>query len=120
MSKMTTIDYAFHIHTSRCRHASLEPAELKEMVKTIRNIELAISGSGIKEPSASENKNRAIARKSLHLREDLKKDTVLQAHHLMALRPGDGISPMDIDQVIGKKIIEDKPQGVKLTWEDIR
>lgn len=100
--------------------ASLEPAELKEMVKTIRNIELAISGSGIKEPSASENKNRAIARKSLHLREDLKKDTVLQAHHLMALRPGDGISPMDIDQVIGKKIIEDKPQGVKLTWEDIR
>ena len=53
-------------------------------------------------------------------REDLKKDTVLQAHHLMALRPGDGISPMDIDQVIGKKIIEDKPQGVKLTWEDIR
>ncbi len=40
------------------------------------------------------------------LREDLKKDTVLQAHHLMALRPGDGISPMDIDQVIGKKIIE--------------
>lgn len=100
--------------------ASLEPTELKEMVKTIRNIELAISGSGIKEPSASENKNRAIARKSLHLREDLKKDTVLQAHHLMALRPGDGISPMDIDQVIGKKIIEDKPQGVKLTWEDIR
>ena len=100
--------------------ASLEPTELKEMVKTIRNIELAISGSGIKEPSASENKNRAIARKSLHLREDLKKDTVLQAHHLIALRPGDGISPMDIDQVIGKKIIEDKPQGVKLTWEDIR
>lgn len=38
----------------------------------------------------------------------------------MALRPGDGISPMDIDQVIGKKIIEDKPQGVILTWEDIR
>lgn len=100
--------------------ASLEPTELKEMVKTIRNIELAISGSGIKEPSASENKNRAIARKSLHLKEDLKKGTVLQAHHLMALRPGDGISPMDIDQVIGKKIIEDKPQGVKLTWEDIR
>lgn len=53
--------------------ASLEPAELKEMVQTIRNIELAISGSGIKEPSASEIKNRAIARKSLHLKEDLKK-----------------------------------------------
>ncbi|WP_445715187.1 N-acetylneuraminate synthase [Flavobacterium sp.] len=99
--------------------ASLEPTELKEMVKTIRNIELAISGSGIKEPSESENKNRAIARKSLHLKEDLKKGTVLQAHHLMALRPGDGISPMDIDQVIGKKIIEDKSHGVKLTWEDL-
>jgi len=47
--------------------ASLEPDELKAMVKAIRNIELAISGNGVKKPSESEIKNITIARKSIHL-----------------------------------------------------
>ena len=46
--------------------ASLEPDELKAMVSAIRNIEEAIGGSGIKEPSESEMKNLNIVRKSLH------------------------------------------------------
>jgi N,N'-diacetyllegionaminate synthase len=45
--------------------ASIEPGELKAMVHAIRNIELAISGTGIKEPSESEIKNMAVARKSI-------------------------------------------------------
>ena len=48
--------------------ASLEPDELKQMVASIRNIELAISGNGIKEPSESEKKNISIVRKSLHFK----------------------------------------------------
>ena len=47
--------------------ASLEPHELVKMVKSIRNIEKAISGNGIKEASLSEIKNKIIARKSIHL-----------------------------------------------------
>jgi len=53
--------------------ASLEPEELKSMVKAIRNIELAISGSGIKEPSDSEMKNMAIARKSIVAKTSIQK-----------------------------------------------
>ena len=47
--------------------ASLDPLELKQMVKSIRNIERALSGSGIKEASESELKNIQIARKSIHI-----------------------------------------------------
>ena len=53
--------------------ASLTPEELKLMVVSIRNIEFAISGSGIKEPSLSEQKNSLIARKSIHTNKLIKK-----------------------------------------------
>ena len=51
--------------------ASLEPDELKAMVNAIRNIELALSGNGEKEPSSSEIKNKTIARKSIHLKKNV-------------------------------------------------
>jgi N-acetylneuraminate synthase/N,N'-diacetyllegionaminate synthase len=99
--------------------ASLEPFELKEMVKAIRNIELAISGNGIKEPSESEFKNIAIARKSIHLSKDLPQGHILTDEDLIALRPGDGISPMQWDNVIGKKLIIDGQKNDKLSFSDI-
>lgn len=82
--------------------ASLEPAELKAMVESIRNIEQAISGSGIKVPSPSELKNIAIARKSIVAAKPIKKGDFLSEDNLTAKRPGDGISPMEWDQVIGR------------------
>lgn len=99
--------------------ASLEPEELKAMVSGIRNVELAISGSGIKEPSESEKKNILIARKSLHAKHDLKKGQFIKASDLIALRPGSGISPMDFDQVVGKVLGEDIPAGSTLEWNQI-
>lgn len=84
--------------------ASLEPSELKNMIKAIRNVELAMTGSGIKEPSQSELNNISIVRKSLHFRNDLQSGHVVNAHDLIALRPGFGISPMQIEMYIGKKI----------------
>jgi N-acetylneuraminate synthase/N,N'-diacetyllegionaminate synthase len=84
--------------------ASLEPSELKNMIKAIRNVELALTGSGIKEPSQSELNNISIVRKSLHFRSDLLSGHVVNAHDLIALRPGFGISPMQIEMYIGKKI----------------
>jgi N,N'-diacetyllegionaminate synthase len=98
--------------------ASLEPSELKDMVKAIRNIELAISGSGLKEPSKSELKNKAIARKSIHLTKDLPKGHVLTDDDLIALRPGDGISPMEWESVVGKKLVQDMKGYDKLSFSD--
>jgi N,N'-diacetyllegionaminate synthase len=99
--------------------ASLEPSELKQMVLAIRNIELAISGSGLKEPSASEINNIQIARKSIHISHPIPKGTILNQTHLSMKRPGDGISPMDIDKIIGKIIMLDLDSDSKLQWEHL-
>lgn len=87
--------------------ASLEPHELKSMVDAIRNIELAISGNGEKEPSPSELKNIAIARKSIVAKEDIKIGAIFTDENITVKRPGTGISPMKWDQVIGKKASQD-------------
>lgn len=87
--------------------ASLEPAELKEMCFAIRNIEKAISGSGLKEPSESEMKNIAIARKSIVAKTDINKGDIFSEDNLTVKRPGDGISPMKWDNLIGKVARED-------------
>jgi N,N'-diacetyllegionaminate synthase len=84
--------------------ASLEPDELKEMVTAIRNIEKAISGSGKKEPSPSEHKNKEVARKSIHTARSMQAGEIINEEDIIALRPGNGISPMEWEEVIGKKI----------------
>lgn len=99
--------------------ASLTPEELKQMVTSIRNIELAISGNGIKEPSESEKKNINIARKSIHLQNELSSGQIIKSNDLIMKRPGDGISPMQIDQIIGKKTLLDLKKDYKLTFKDI-
>ena len=100
--------------------ASLEPDELKLMVSAIRNIESAISGDGIKTPSQSELKNIEIARKSIHTSHDLKKGSILKETDLIPLRPGDGLSPMSWDEVVGKKLLKDLTAFHKLEATDFR
>lgn len=80
--------------------ASLEPDELTAMVAAIRNIEQAL-GSPIKQPSPSEAKNKAIARKSIVAKTAIKKGEQLTEANLAVKRPGTGISPMRWDEVLG-------------------
>ena len=82
--------------------ASLEPAELKSMVKSIRNIELAL-GNGIKKASNSEKKNIIIARKSIIAKCNIAKGEIFSENNITIKRPGNGISPMRWDEVIGQK-----------------
>ncbi|MFV5694898.1 N-acetylneuraminate synthase [Flavobacterium sp. LB3P122] len=99
--------------------ASLEPEELKAMVKAIRNIELALSGDGQKMPSGSETKNISIARKSIHLTKNLTKGHVVSEEDIISLRPGDGVSPMEWENIVGKKLVIDKKEDDKLFLSDI-
>jgi N-acetylneuraminate synthase len=99
--------------------ASLEPGELKAMVAAIRNIEMAIGGSGSKEPSPSELKNKEIARKSIHVSKDLPAGQVLTADDLIMKRPGNGISPMEMAAVVGKKLVKDLAADQMLSLEDL-
>lgn len=96
--------------------ASLEPHELKAMVKAIRNVEKAL-GDGNKQPAASEIKNIAIARKSVVAATALQAGTVLQPEMLTVKRPGNGISPMQIDELTGKVLKKDLQEDEVLQWE---
>ena len=87
--------------------ASLEPDELKNMVHSIRNIEKAIGGTGIKEPSESEIKNISIARKSIVAKTSIQKGDRFTEFNITTKRPGMGLSPMKWDEVIGKVACQD-------------
>ncbi len=80
--------------------ASLEPDELKAMVKGIRNIELAL-GSSIKKPSKSETPNIPIARKSIVANQSIKKGDMLSEDNLVIKRPANGMNPMRWDEIVG-------------------
>jgi len=86
--------------------ASLEPGELFEMVRSIRNIERAL-GSTLKQPSGSEQKNITIARKSIVASKRISKGEPFSEDNITVKRPGTGISPMQWDNVIGQKAIQD-------------
>jgi len=86
--------------------ASLEPDELKAMVKAIRNIELAL-GSPIKQPSKSEQPNMAVARKSLIAKIGINQGDKFTESNLTIKRPGTGISPMRWSEVIGQTAQKD-------------
>ena len=86
--------------------ASLEPEELKQMVRSIRNIERAM-GSGKKQPSPSEQKNISIARKSIVAKRKIKQGEQLTEDNLYIKRPGNGISPMRWYEIIGTAAVKD-------------
>ena len=81
--------------------ASSEPVELVAMVKAIRNIEVAL-GSDVKEPTMSEIKNAHIARKSILASQKIEKGEILSTVNLVVKRPGNGVSPMLWDRLIGQ------------------
>lgn len=81
--------------------ASIEPEELVEMVKAIRNVELAL-GNGVKESSESEKKNIEIVRKSIVAARRIKKGEIFSEDNITTKRPGTGISPMKWNDIIGK------------------
>lgn len=86
--------------------ASIEPKELVEMVRAIKNVVKAL-GTGAKQPSDSEKKNICIARKSIVAKCAIKKGQVFNEDNLTCKRPGSGISPMQWFDVIGQKAIRD-------------
>ena len=86
--------------------ASLEPDELKAMVKAIRNIEIAL-GSDVKQASPSEAPNIDIVRKSIVAKTDIKQGELFSQDNIIAKRAGKGISPMRWHEIIGTKAQKD-------------
>jgi N,N'-diacetyllegionaminate synthase len=104
--------------------ASLNPAELKEMVANIRNkvvvdIPKEILGSKNKILSDSEKKISEIARKSIVAKSKINKGVIITQDLLMIKRPGTGILPKDINKVLGKKTKNFISKDSLLSWEDL-
>ena len=94
--------------------ASLDPSELKKLVKAIRNIEIGL-GSAEKTPSESETENINIVRKSIVANNIIKKGDVFTEENITTMRPGTGISPMKWDDIIGTMSLKNYKKG-DLIW----
>lgn len=88
--------------------ASLEPEELARMVSAIRTVGAAL-GSGAKVVAPSEAPNIEVARKSIVAARDIRKGELLTPDNITVKRPGNGISPMRWDEVIGTVAVKDFP-----------
>lgn len=98
--------------------ASLEPDELKEMTRTIRNIERAL-GSGIKKPNKSEVKIQSIVKRKIVLAKDVEINHVLTENDLEYKRCENGIESKYYKNIIGKKVKRKIDADSPLMWEDI-
>lgn len=98
--------------------ASLEPSELKKMVKTIRNVEKAF-GIKRKEITDNEKKNIFYMRRSIHASIDIKTGEVIKANNIKITRPFDGIESWYIDIIIDKKIKNNIKKDDPIRWEDL-
>ena len=88
--------------------ASLDPTELAAMVKAVRHIEEAL-GSGDKTVAESERPNIEVARKSIVAAHDISAGETFTEDNITVKRPGNGISPMEWDNVIGRVAKQDFP-----------
>ena len=98
--------------------ASLQPAELAEMIAAIRSIERAL-GDGRKPPRPSETEMRDLVRKSLTARRDLVKSAVLTSDDVICPRPGTGIPPDQMEAALGRRLARDLPAGSTIAWADL-
>jgi N-acetylneuraminate synthase len=85
--------------------ASLEPRELRAMVRAIRDVEQAV-GTGEKVPAASEKKNIAVARRSIVAARGIRKGETFTPENIACKRPGTGASPMRYWDLLGTKAVK--------------
>ncbi len=92
---------------------SLEPQELSEMVRAIRIVERAL-GQPSYEPTPSESSSR-IFRRSLFVVENMKAGDVFTEQNVRSIRPGHGLPPRRLREILGKRATRDIPRGTPLT-----
>lgn len=98
---------------------AIEPEELKELVRQIRDVESAF-GDGLKlGPSDDEKEYYQKARRSIHAKTDIPKGTIITSEMLEVKRPGLGIRPKFIDLVVGRRALEDIEADRWITWDVI-
>ena len=95
--------------------ASLEPNELKEMIKAIRDVEMAL-GDGIKKPTKEEEEIKKVARRSIVAKVDIPEGAIITEDMLDVKRPGIGIEPKYKERIIGKRAKVNIEKDELITW----
>lgn len=96
---------------------SMEPDEFKEMVQMVRNTEKALGK--IKYKKNMSEKNDAPNRRSLFVVKDIKKGERITEENVRSIRPGYGLAPKYMEEVLGQKAVRDIMAGTPLAWEMI-
>lgn len=99
--------------------SSIEPAELSELVKGVA-IANSVKGDGYKNPAPCEKENINLIRKSIVASQPLTKGVKLTRDMVEIKRPLLGISPVDIDKIIGLTLMRDIEEDAPITWEDFK
>ncbi len=99
--------------------ASLEPQELSQMIKAIRNVEKGL-GNGVKKPTDDEIKIKRLVRKSIVAKEDIPQGSVITKEMIYIKRPGTGIEPKYLDKLLGKELVEDAKKDTLLKWNQLK
>ena len=98
--------------------ASLEPHELEDMVRKIRDVELLL-GDGIKRVMPVEHGSRALMRRSLVAARDILAGETISVDDVLAKRPGTGIPPGLTDSVVGRQARQAIEEDTLITWADL-
>ncbi len=97
---------------------SIEPKELKRLVKTTKECWEALGSKGFKR-SDLESKNK-VFRRSLYFVKDIKAGEIITKEHVRRIRPGFGLLPKYLNQIINQKVASDKYKGDRVTWDSIK
>lgn len=98
---------------------SMDPTDMKNLVTEIRNLELAF-GTSRKKIYENEEPDKYWATRSLHIKNSLNIGDIITRENLEMLRPGYGISPFDVDKVVGMKISKEIKKGEILLWSHLK
>lgn len=94
---------------------SLEPAELTAMIDQIRIAERAIGG--VRYGAGDAERGNLIFRRSLFVVEDVRSGELLTAQNVRSIRPGNGLAPKHLPDVLGRPAARDIKRGTPLSWD---
>jgi len=94
---------------------SLEPAEFKEMVRAIREIEISL-GSISYSLTEKMKQGRELSR-SLFVIKDMRKGDLISEENVKSIRPSYGLHPRFLNSILGRRVTEDVKKGTPLCWE---
>jgi pseudaminic acid synthase len=94
---------------------SLEPHEFKAMVEAVRTAEKALGT--VKFGGSGKEESSKVFRRSLFVVEDVKRGAALTDSNIRSIRPGHGLHPRHLPEVLGKRASKDIKRGTPLSWE---